>query len=841
MLAVTLRGIAAHKIRLLLSASAVALGIAFLAGTMVLTGTIRHSVDQLEDSLANGSDVSVRSQSAAGGEVADVADRAPVPAAALEQVRGLPGVAGATGSSVGFAQVVDSSGDIVGTGTTLGISLPPDGPLDVRKGRAPQGLDEIAIDVETAKRSGLQLGEQVTVLLAGPSREARLVGLVSYGEVTALPGASVVAFDPDSANRLLGAPGHFTTLEVTAEDGVSQAQLRRTVAAALPGNLEAVTGQESADESVAAVRDAVKFIPMALMAFVAVSLFVAAFLIVNTFSMLVSQRMREFGLLRAVGATPRQVFGSVVGEAVAVGAMASAAGFGLGVAAAHGLHALLPALGISLPSTAIQVSPTVAVVSLLTGTSVTLLAALLPAARAGRVPPVVAILGLSTRTARSSRLVAVLGLALATVGGALIASGVVSGEQAGLKRLGLGALLAFVALGMLARHGVRPLVFALGRPWARFLGVPGRLGRDHATRNPQRTVMTSAALTVGLALVALTSVFSASAKESLGRALDEGQRADYLVSSPQYSEYATEVTAALDARPEFDDVVGLRSGSVQVGGASTELVAGDPATMERVVDLDMTSGSVGDLGHGGVLVHRDVATKHGWKVGDGIELTFVKAGAQQATVVGTFAEKRLLGTDYIIGLADHDKWFAQALDRLTLVTLADGVTGKAAMSAFDSVLADHPELEARTKDQAVKEQQRQLDQVLALITGMLGLALVIALLGIVNTLALSVHERTQEIGLLRAVGLSRRQLRRTVRIEAVLIALIGALLGIAVGIGGAAGLVRVLREQGLTDLSVPVGQLAMYLLLAAGAGVLAAAWPARRATRMDILAAIARD
>ncbi|HEX7189663.1 MAG TPA: FtsX-like permease family protein [Actinomycetes bacterium] len=838
MFVVTLRGIVAHRIRLLLSASAVALGISFLAGTMVLTDTIGHSVDQLEDSLATGSDVSVRSASVSGG---DVADRAPVPASALAAVRDLPGVASATGSSVGFAQLVAPDGDLVGTGAPVGISMPPGGLLQVRTGHAPAGPDQVALDVDTAKRSGLKVGDTVSLLLAGPTRTATLVGLVSYGEVTAIPGASVVAFDPDVADQLVGTPGHFTTLEVTAEDGVAPDQLRRSVAATLPDGLEAVTGEQAADESIAAVRKAVRFIPMALMAFVAVSLFVAAFLIVNTFSMLVSQRSREFGLLRAVGATSRQVFAIVVGEAIAVGLLASAAGLGLGIGAAHALHALLPALGIALPDAAIQVRGTVAVVSLATGTLVTLLAALVPAARAGRVPPVVAILGLSTGTKAGSRLVAALGGALAATGAALVTSGLTAGDTSGLQRLGLGALAAFLGLGLLARHLVRPMVAVVGRPWTRFLGVPGRLGSDHATRNPQRTVMTAAALTVGLALVSLTSVFSASASASLGRALDEGQRADYLVSSSTFGEYSTEVTAALAARPEFDDVVGLRSGSARVAGSSADLVAGDPATLERVVDLDVQKGSVGRLGHGGVLVHRDVAAEHQWRVGDQVAMTFDRAGAQQPTVVGTFAEKRLLGTDYVIGLADHEAWFGPGLDRLTLVGLADGVGPREASAAFDVALADHPELEARTGEESKADQQRQLDEVLALVTGMLGLALLIALLGIVNTLALAVHERTSEIGLLRAVGMSRRQLRRTVRYEAVQISLMGALAGVLLGVAAAAGLVHVLREQGLTDLSVPLVQLLGYLALAAAAGVLAAAWPARRATSMDILGAIAHD
>ena len=838
MLAVTLRGIAAHKIRLLLSATAVALGIAFLAGTMVLTDTIRSSVDALQDTLSGGSNVSVRAHSETGG---DVADRAPVPATVLDDVRRVPGVASATGSSVGFAQVVDGKGSVVGGATSVGVSLPPDGPLQVRKGRAPSGPDEIAMDVDSAERAKLALGAQVTVLLAGPPQQATLVGLVGYGEITAVPGATVVAFDPESANAQLGTPGHFTTIEISAGDGVDAEQLRADVAASLPAGLEAISGRQAADESVKAVRKATEFLPMALMAFVAVSLFVSAFLIVNTFSMLVSQRSRELGLLRAVGATSRQVFRSVLVEALAVGALASLAGFALGVAAAKGLYWLLPNIGIELPDTPLQIDLRTAVVSLLTGTTVTVLAALLPAVRAGRVPPMVAILGLTTGSARASRIRPVLGVVATVAGLGLAAAGVTAGPEGGLPRLGLGALLTFVGLALLARHAVRPMVAVLGRPWAHLLGVPGRLGADHATRNPQRTVMTSAALTIGLALVVLTSVFSASAKASLGRALDEGQRSDYIVATDQYGEYSAEVTAALAERPEFDTVAGLRFGQARVAGGKADLTAADPAQLEKVVDLDVTSGSVADLGAGNVLVHKDVAATNGWALGDTITMTFARVGEQQVQVAGTFAEKRLLGTDYVVALADHDAWFGHPLDVATLVTLADGVSPDRAEAAFDTVLAANPDLKAKTKEEAKADQAKQLDQVLALITGMLGLALVIALLGIVNTLALSVHERTREVGLLRAVGMSRRQLRRTIRYEAVLIALVGATMGVVLGLAGAGSLVHLLREKGLTDLSVPLGQLLAYVAAAVVAGVLAAAWPARRATRMDVLAAIATD
>jgi putative ABC transport system permease protein len=838
MLAVTLRGILSHKLRLLLSASAITLGIAFLAGTMVLTDTLRTSVDDLQTTLSGGSDVSVRSESATGS---DVADRAPVPAELLTSLRQLPGVESATGSSRGYAQVLDSRGRLVGAGASVGTSMPPGGLLQVNRGRAPHGAGEVALDVDTANTAGLRVGDKVTLLTAGPPRPAVLVGLVAYGKVTSLPGASLVALDPAVAGRLLGTPGSFTTIDLTADDGVTPQQLRRTVAAELPAGLQAVTGQQAADESVRAVRKAVRFLPMALMMFVGVSLFVSAFLIVNTFSMLVSQRSREFGLLRAVGATSRQVFATVVGEALVVGAAASAAGFGLGVAAAHGMHRLLPALGVQLPSTPVTVHGSVAVVALAVGTTVTVLAALVPAFRAGQVTPMAALLGLSSRSRRTSRLVAILFGAVALTGLGIAAAGVARAGQPGLRQFGLGALIAVVGLAPLARHVVSPLVTVVGKPWARFLGVPGRLGCDYAVRNPARTVITSAALTVGLALVVLTSVFSSSATASLGRALDDGQRADYLVSSTQFSEFSPEVTAALAARPEFTAAAGVSTGSVTVGGKGTDLVAADPAALPKVLDLDLRAGSVADLGHGGVLVHRSVATQHHWRVGDTVALTFAKAGRQQAKVAGIFTEKRLLGTDYIIGSADYARWYSQSLDRLTLVTLAEGVSAAEAKSAFSAALRGHPELEARTKDQLREEQQRQLGQVLALVTGLLGLALVIALLGIVNTLALSVHERTREVGLLRAVGMSRSQMRRTIRYEAVLIGLIGSVLGVIIGLGTAASLVHILRDNGLTDLAVPGRQLALYVGLAVAAGVLAAALPARRATRLDVLAAIAHE
>lgn len=840
MWSVTLKGLLAHKLRLLLSASAVMLGIAFLAGTMVLTDTIQHSVDEVKQQLGAGSDLSVRTRSATGGTAAQ---RAPVPEGVLADVRAVDGVANAVGSSLGFAQLLDDAGDLVGSGVTVGMSMPPEdlGLLEVREGASPQGVDEVAVDVATARAAGLEVGDQVTALLSGPSRAVTVVGVVGYGALDGLPGSSVVAFDAEVAPEVLGTPGRYASIEVAGEAGVSPEVLQRRVDAVLPKNLEAASGLQVAEEGAKEAGDALKFLPTALMAFVAVSLFVGIFLIVNTFSMLVAQRSREFGLLRSVGASARQVFASVLLEALVVGAVASAIGFGAGVGAAHGMNWLLGALGLDMPQVDLVVRPQVALISLLVGTVVTCLAAALPALRASRVPPIAAIVGLTATSRRGRRLVGVAGGVLLVGGLATATYGVSLVGARSLPLAGVGALMTFLGLAALSNHLVRPVVGVVGRPWLSLLGVPGRLGADNAVRNPHRTAATASALMVGLALVVLTSVFSASAKESLGRALDEGLRADYLVSSTQFIGFTDQVTQDLEGRPEFDAVVGLRSGKARVSGEDTDLFAADPAGLERVLEMDMQEGSVSGLSNGGVLVHLDVALTHDWQVGDVVPMQFQGAGRQRVPVRGIFTEKRVLGSDYILALSDYQKWYVEQLDLIALVTLAPGVTTAQADAAFDAALADQPQLEPRTAAEERSQAERQLGQVLSMVTGLLGLALLIALLGIMNTLALSVQERVRELGLVRAVGMSRGQVRRTIRYEAILIALIGAVLGVAVGLSAGSAFVHVLKDKGLTDLAIPGGQIAVYVVAAALAGVLAAAWPARRASRLDILEAIAQE
>jgi putative ABC transport system permease protein len=490
-----------------------------------------------------------------------------------------------------------------------------------------------------------------------------------------------------------------------------------------------------------------------------------------------------------------------------------------------------------MPATELQVRPRTATLSLAVGTALTVASAIVPALWAGRVPPIAAILGLSSAPARVRRRRSIVAGAVAAVGVTLIAVGLRSEPESALRLVGLGALVSFLGVAGLARHLVRPIV-AMFRPATAVLGVPGRIGRDNAARNPQRTASTAAALMIGLALVVFTSVFAASAKASLASAMDVGQRANYLVTSEGWTPFSPHLTASLAQRPEFSTVTGLRAGQAHLGAKQVQLNAVDPRGLDQLLELDLVAGGLEGTG---LVVHRDVARSNGWSVGDRVTMRFPRTGDQQLAITGIFAEKRLLGVDYLLPLAEYERHYVEQLDALALVRVAPGVSPDAVSAAFASVLRDYPQLTPKTKDEVRAEQARQLDEALALVTAMLGLALLIAFLGIMNTLALTVYERTREIGLVRAIGMSRRQVRRSVRFEAVLVALIGALLGVAVGVAGGGALVSVLHDKGLSVLSVPAGQLAGYVVLAAGAGVLAAAWPARRAARLDVLAAIAHE
>ena len=835
MLRTTLRSLLARKLRLMLSGLAVVLGVAFVSGTFVLTDTLGKVFDELFAGVNEGTSVTVRGVSAIEG---DAAGRPPVDAAVLDRVRAVDGVAEATGRVSGYAElVVDGEPVTTGGAPSIGVDIQPDSGLEtltLRAGEAPQGPGEVAIDKATADRVGIEVGDTVEVALQSGLREVTVTGTLGFGDADSFAGASLTAFDLPTAQQLVGVPGAFQEVAVAADEGVDDADLARRIDASLPDGAEAVTAEQSSAETSAEIKEGLGFFTTALLVFAGISLFVGAFLIFNTFSMLVAQRARELALLRALGASRRQVTGSVLVEALAVGLFASLVGFALGIGVAAGLRALLALLGIDLPEGDLVLAPRTFVVCLVVGIGVTAVAALLPARRSAKVAPVEAMRESTPAEERSLRRRGVLGGLLLLAGIGALVAGLGAGE---LPLVGLGAAVTFLGVATLSPLVARPVASALAAPFAR-LGVPGRLGRANAVRSPRRTSATAAALMVGLALVAAVSVLGASLKASVDDVVDRSLGADFFLTSGSFQGFSPVVADRLRDALEVDGVLALRFTGALVEGREGGVVGVDPVAAEDVLELDVVDGDLAAVADGGLAVTTDVAEQLGLSVGDQVAVTWASTGRQTQALEAVYEPNEFFGDYAVSEQTVADNTTNQLLGAIGL-TVDDGVSTADARRAVDAAVADLPTVDVEDRAQFIEGQTSQVDQLLNAITVLLVLSVVIAVLGIVNTLALSVVERTRELGLLRAVGLQRRQLRRMIRVESVVIALYGALLGLLVGSAFGWALVRALREQGVAEVALPLDRLALVVLVAALAGVLAAALPARRAARLDVLAAVA--
>ena len=836
MLRTTLRSLLARKLRLALSGLAVVLGVSFVSGTFVLTDTLSRVFDELFAGVNAGTSVTVRGVSALGDE--DAAAPPPVDEAVLDRVLAVDGVASATGRVSGYAElVVDGAPVTSGGAPSLGVDIQPDSPLEtltLRDGAAPQGPDEVAVDKATADRVGLEVGDRVQVALRDGLRDVTVTGTLGFGDADSFAGASLAAFDLASAQRLVGRPGTFSEIAVAAEDGLGDDVLAERVGAVLPAATEAVTGTQSSAESSAEIKEGLGFFTTGLLVFAGISLFVGAFLIFNTFSMLVAQRARELALLRALGASRRQVTSSVLVEALAVGLLASLVGFALGIGVAAALRALLSLLGIDLPDGELVLAPRTLLVCLLVGVGVTAVAALVPARRAARVAPVEAMRDAGPAEERSLFRRGLLGALLLLTGVGLLAAGLTRGT---LPLVGGGAAVTFLGVATLSPLVARPVASALAAPFAR-LGVPGRLGRANAVRSPRRTSATAAALMVGLALVSAVSVLGSSLKASVDKIVDSQLGADFVLTSSSFQGFSPSVADRLRAAPEVDGVLALRFAQLLVDGRTGGVSGIDPRAVERVLALDVVDGDLASLDAGSLAVSADAAEELGLAVGDEVPVTWARTGEASLRLVAVYAPNEFLDEYAVVEeavVAGTD----QELLGAVLVNVREGTTPARAREAVDGAVGDLPTVRVDDRAAFVAEQSSQVDQLLNAITVLLVLSVVIAVLGIVNTLALSVVERTRELGLLRAVGLSRRQLRRMIRVESVVIALYGALLGLLVGTAFGWALVRALEEQGVSEFALPLGRLALVVVAAALAGVLAAALPARRAARLDVLAAVA--
>ncbi|CAL9442693.1 hypothetical protein SUDANB58_02284 [Streptomyces sp. enrichment culture] len=848
----SLRNFLAHKGRMALSAVAVLLSVAFVCGTLVFTDTMNTTFDKLF--AVSSPDVTVAPKDAKSQEASQNGVPRSLPASLLERVRSAEGVESAEGAVASSnVTVVDGDNDNVGaTGgapTLAGNWTRNDlRSMEITSGHAPRGPTEVMIDADTADKHGLNLGDELRTIAQTGDIRARIVGVAAFTVTN--PGAAVVFLDTATAQReLLGGTGRFTQLNITAAAGVSDAQLKRNVARALDGTYEIRTAQEAADENRKDVGEFMDVIKYAMLGFAGIAFLVGVFLIVNTFSMLVAQRTREIGLMRAIGSSRRQVNRSVLVEALFLGVVGSVLGVAAGVGIAVGLMKVMSSVGMNLSTDDLTVKATTPVAGVALGVVVTVLAAWLPARRAGKVSPMAALRDAGTPAdGRAGWPRAAIGLVLTAAGGAaLYAAGTADEAGDGALMLGAGvvlSLIGFVVVGPLLAGGV---VRAIGAVLLRAFGPVGRMAERNALRNPRRTGATGAALMIGLALVACLSVVGSSMVASATGELDKSVGADFIVQGNQrivpQAEQAVRNTPGLAHVTRYKT---LDATLISPDGAKddTGVTAADP-TYAQDLRRPTTAGTLSAAYRTDAMsVGSDYADRHGVRVGDTVTVAFEGGRTARLKVAAITDDDTAIdqGARYI-GITTMRKYLpADRVPPNTIMFAAakDGQEEQA-YAALKKALAPYPQYQVRDQTDYKQELKDQVGQLLNMVYGLLALAIVVAVLGVVNTLALSVVERTREIGLMRAIGLSRRQLRRMIRLESVVIALFGALLGLGLGMGWGTTAQRLLALEGLNVLDIPWPTIVGVFLGSAFVGLFAALVPAFRAGRMNVLNAIATE
>lgn len=840
-----LTSLLARKLRLVMSAFAITLGVAFVAGSFIFTDTLGRTFDGIV--AGSVGDVIVRP---AGTNTTDGPQTArTVPADVVTALAEVDGVARADGNvTYTGAFVIDRDGRIIGGqgAPALGVNYTGGPAADGREfgtlasGSWPERAEEVVLDVVTAERSGYAIGDAVPVLTPGdPARvEATLVGTVDFGG--GLVGASVVVFESRYAQELfLGGEDAFSDVWVSRVSGVSQDELKAAVDGVLPAGYESVTGEVAAEEAENSIGQALSFINTFLLVFAAVALVVGAFLIVNTFSILVAQRSRELALFRAIGATRTQVTRSVVLEAVIMGLLGSTLGLLLGVGLARLIQALFGRFGLDLTGTPLAFTYKPVVAAYAVGMVFTVLAAYLPARRAGRVPPVAAMRDDVVVAESSMHRRVVLGTVLIGLGIAgLVVGLVVPDAPRPLIFLGLGILGVLLGVALTSPILGRPVLALFGAVYRRLFGAVGAMAHENALRNPRRTAATASALMIGLTLVSMMSVFGASAKASIDKLVGENAAADFVVSNPVGTPFAPSVTDRLRTVDGVDEVRRVRGAAVEVGDTERFTFGIEPEGFAAVLPVPMVEGTLADVDEGSLSVSDAV---DGIAVGDSVTVGFAGQSAE-LTVAAIHERSPILGNvDYVLDVRTMSALGVAELDALTYVTADGTVPLEELQASLETAVADVPVVTVNDQEGYAEQLRGPVDQLLFIIYALLGLAVVIAVLGIVNTLALSIIERTREIGLLRAVGLSRRQLRRMIRLESVVIAVLGAALGVGLGIAFGVAVQRSLADEGFEVLQIPASQLAVFVVLAGLVGVLAAWWPGRRAARLNVLEAIATE
>ena len=853
MIRIALRGLLTRKLRTTLTAFAVVLGISMVAGTYVLTDTINKSFNTLMASARVGTSAVVSGKSLV--QAGSTADRPTVPASLLDRISSLSGVAGAYGIvETESARMIDAKGHTVGPAgpPALGFGRDPStiGQKDAFKiidGRWAKGPGEVAIDVASAKKAHVSVGDTIRVEGSGPLESFRIVGLLQWGSSNSLGGATMVVFDLPTAQKLFGFDGRLTEIDVNARDGVTPTQLVAQIKPLLPPHAQALTVDEQIKKDQSEWASFAKIIRYALLTFAGIALFVGAFVIFNTLSITVAQRTREMATLRTIGASRRQILGGVLVEGVTIGTLASALGIGVGLLLAKGLSSLMGAIGIDVPRTATVYAPRTFIISIVTGVVVTLLASLGPALRATRVPPIAAVReGAMLAQKRSPRLrqIAsglVLAVSLAVIGLGLFGS--VGQFSQRLLILAAGCALFFIAVALLSAYFARPLARIVGAPGSRLGGTAGKLARANAMRMPTRTASTAAALMIGLALVTFVSVLAQGFTRSIGVAIRKQASSDYVVMAQDgYSTYSNAVGGALASVPGVDKAVALRADTVIAYGKETSITGLDPKTAPSVYKFDWQEGSnasLSKLGKNGAIVTKSFANAYGVKTGSLLPIEMPDGRKLRLHVVAVNKQPELIALlgDITVSEASFDAAYRNPKTTLLTYVRTTGGQSEALAGRLSKALKPFPSVQVLTEAKAIDTQSSGMNTLLAMFYVLLGLSVVVSVFGIVNTLALAVFERTREIGMLRAIGMTRRQARRMIRHESVTISLIGAAIGIPVGIFLAAMVTTALRRYDIV-FSLPMVSLVAFTLATIVAGMLAAILPARRASRLNVLEAL---